>query len=33
MIIIGVDYHPTFQQIALLNIEIGEFQEKRLAQR
>jgi transposase len=33
MIIIGVDYHPAFQQIALLNTETGEFQEKRLAHR
>ena len=31
MIIIGVDYHPEFQQIALLNADTGEFQEKRLA--
>ena len=31
MIIIGVDYHPEFQQIALLDNETGEFQEKRLA--
>lgn len=30
MIIIGVDYHPEFQQIALLDKETGEFQEKRL---
>ena len=30
MIIIGVDYHPEFQQIALLDKENGEFQEKRL---
>jgi transposase len=31
MIIIGVDYHPEFQQIALLDKDTGEFQEKRLA--
>ena len=33
MIIIGVDYHPAFQQIALLDTETGEFQEKRLGHR
>jgi transposase len=31
MIIIGVDYHPEFQQIAWLDTDTGEFQEKRLA--
>ena len=31
MIIIGVDYHPEFQQIALLDQDTGEFQEKRLS--
>jgi transposase len=31
MIIIGVDFHPEFQQIALVDTETGEFQEKRLA--
>jgi transposase len=31
MIIIGVDFHPGFQQIALVDSESGEFQEKRLA--
>jgi len=31
MIIIGVDYHPEFQQIALLDQDSGEFQEKRLS--
>jgi len=31
MIIIGVDYHPEFQQIAFLDDETGDFQEKRLA--
>jgi transposase len=30
MIIIGVDYHPEFQHIALLDKDTGEFQEKRL---
>ena len=30
MIIIGVDYHPEFQQIALLDKDTGELQEKRL---
>ena len=33
MIIIGVDFHPGFQQIALVDSERGEFQEKRLAHR
>jgi len=31
MIIIGVDYHPEFQQIALLDKGTGEFREKRLS--
>jgi transposase len=31
MIIIGVDYHPEFQQIALLDQDTGEVQEKRLS--
>src|SRR5229473_4154286 len=31
MIIIGVDFHPEFQQIASVDSETGEFQEKRLA--
>ena len=30
MIIIGVDFHPEFQQIAVVDKETGEFQEKRL---
>src|SRR6202051_738133 len=30
MIIIGVDFHPEFQQIALVDTDTGEFQEKRL---
>ncbi len=33
MIIIGVDFHPEFQQIALVDTGSGEFQEKRLAHR
>src|ERR1700689_1546862 len=31
MIIIGVDFHPEFQQIALRNTTTGEVEEKRLA--
>jgi transposase len=31
MIIIGVDFDPEFQQIAWVDTETGEFQEKRLA--
>ena len=33
MIIIGVDFHPEFQQIASVDSDSGEFQEKRLAHR
>jgi len=33
MIIIGCDYHPSFQQIAFVDIETGEFQEQRLVHR
>ena len=33
MIIIGVDFHPEFQQIASVDTETGEFQEERLAHR
>ena len=33
MIIIGVDFHPEFQQIALLDTDGGELQEKRLGHR
>ena len=33
MIIIGADYHPGFQQIASVDTDTGEFQEKRLAHR
>jgi len=31
MMIIGVDFHPEFQQIASVDTETGEFQERRLA--
>jgi len=30
MIIIGADYHPAFQQIAFVDTETGELQERRL---
>jgi transposase len=30
MMIIGVDYHPSFQQIAFLIEETGEYDEQRL---
>ena len=30
MIIIGVDFHPEFQQIAFVDTEGGEWQERRL---
>jgi transposase len=33
MIIIGVDFHPVFQQIASVDTDTGEFQEKHLAHR
>jgi transposase len=33
MIIIGVDFHPEFQQIASVDTDTGEVQEKRLAHR
>jgi len=33
MIIIGVDFHPEFQQIASVDTDSGECQEKRLAHR
>ena len=33
MIIIGVDFHPEFQQIAWVDTDSGEFQEKGLAHR
>jgi transposase len=33
MMIIGVDFHPEFQQIGSVDTETGEFQEKRLGHR
>jgi transposase len=33
MIIIGVDFHPEFQQIALVDTDSGELQERRLSHR
>jgi len=33
MIIIGVDFHPEFQQIASVDTDTGEFEEKRLGHR
>ena len=33
MLIIGCDYHPSFQQIAMLDNETGELQERRLKHR
>ena len=33
MIIIGADYHPSFQQIAWVDTETGEFEERRLEHR
>src|SRR5882762_2100555 len=33
MLIIGCDYHPSFQQIALVDTDTGELQERRLDQR
>ena len=33
MIIIGADYHPSFQQIAWVDSDTGEFQERRLEHR
>ena len=33
MMIIGCDYHPAFQQIALVNTDGGELQERRLQHR
>jgi transposase len=33
MLIIGADYHPGFQQIAYVDTETGELQERRLAHR
>ncbi len=31
MIIIGSDFHPEFQEIASVDTETGEYQEKHLA--
>jgi len=33
MIIIGVDFHPEFQQMASVDTDTGEVQEKRLGHR
>jgi transposase len=33
MMIIGCDYHPGFQQIAFVDSDSGEFQERRLEHR
>ena len=33
MIIIGCDYHPGFEQIACVDTETGELQERRLQHR
>jgi hypothetical protein len=33
MIIIGVDFHPEFQQIAFVDTDTGEFREQRLTHR
>ena len=33
MLIIGCDYHPSFQQIALVDTETGELSERRLEHR
>jgi transposase len=33
MLIIGCDYHPSFQQIAFVDTDTGELQEGRLAHR
>src|ERR1019366_4369612 len=33
MIIIGADYHPGFQQVAYLDTDTGELQERRLEHR
>ena len=32
MLIIGCDYHPSFQQIAFVDTDTGELQERRLEQ-
>ena len=31
MIIIGADFHPAYQEIASVNTDSGEYQEKRFA--
>ncbi len=33
MIIIGADYHPGFQQVAYVDTDTGELQERRLEHR
>jgi len=33
MIIVGCDYHPSFQQIAFVDTETGELKEQRVAHR
>jgi transposase len=33
MLIIGCDYHPGFQQIAFVDTETGELEERRLTHR
>ena len=33
MLIIGCDYHPSFQQIAFVDTDTGELQERRLEHR
>jgi transposase len=33
MLIVGCDYHPGFQQIAFVDTDTGEFQERRLQHR
>jgi transposase len=33
MIIVGCDYHPSFQQIGWVDTETGELKEQRLAHR
>jgi hypothetical protein len=33
MIIVGCDYHPGFQQIAFVDTDTGELQERRLQHR
>jgi hypothetical protein len=33
MMIIGCDYHPGFQQIAFVDTDTGEIQERRLGHR